>query len=76
MIPKDLLEEWKHYEITGQVIAAMEKEKERLLTAMELGHFVNPSDMEETFGGVTKASGKMEGLNTFFEIIGGNEDED
>jgi hypothetical protein len=75
MIHKDRLAQWRDYEMSGQVIKAMQEEKDQLLNAMESGVFVNPSNMEDTFGGITKATGKMEGLNTFFNIIGGeNED--
>ncbi len=74
MIPTDLLSEWKRYEVSGQVIKAMREEKERLLAAMSFGQFVNPSSMEETFGQIAQATGKMKGLNTFFEIIGEVED--
>lgn len=53
----------------------MREEKERLLAAMSFGQFVNPSSMEETFGQIAQATGKMKGLNTFFEIIGEVEDD-
>jgi len=76
VIPTDLLNEWKNYEISGQVIKAMQEEKDRLTTAMEFGQFVNPSSMEETFGQIAQATGEMKGLNTFFQIIGEDEDED
>jgi len=75
MIAKDLLDEWRNYEVSGQVIEAMEKARDELLKSMEWGHFVNPSNMEETFGMSAKAAGVMEGLNKFFNIIGG-QDED
>ena len=76
MIPTDLLSEWKKYEISGQVIKAMQEEKDRLITAMEFGHFVNHANMEETFGQIAQATGEIKGLNAFFEIIGEESDDD
>ena len=75
MIAKDLLDEWQHYEVSAQVIDAMQKAKDDLLNAMEWGQFVNPSNMEETFGMSAKAAGRMEGLNEFFSIIGRNDED-
>jgi len=75
MINKDLLDEWRGYEISAQVIQAMQNVKEELLAAMEWGQFVNPSNMEETFGMSAKAAGRMEGLNEFFNIIGGRDED-
>jgi len=75
MISTDLLSEWKRYQVSGQVIKAMQEEKERLITAMAFGQFVNPSSMEETFGQIAKATGEIKGLNTFFQIIGEEDDD-
>jgi len=77
MIPPDLLEQWRGYEISQRVIKAMQEEKDALTESMQLGHFVNPSSMEQSFGESSHAVGKMEAFNTFFNIImGGVRDED
>jgi len=77
MIPKDLLEDWRTYDITKQVVSAMQKEKDNLTASMQLGHFINTDSMESTFGQISKATGKIEGIEAFFNIINGREvDED
>jgi len=75
-IPKDLLDDWKGYEISQRIIRAMQDEKDALTQSMQLGHFVNTDDMESTFGASSKAIGKMEGLNEFFNLISGGLEDD
>ena len=77
MIPKDLLEDWLGYEITKKVVSAMQSKKDELTASMQLGHFVSTDNMEATFGAISKATGKMEGYDNFFNIVNGrDEDED
>jgi len=76
MIPKDLLDDWKTYEISQRVISAMQTRKDALTESMQLGHFIDESNMESTFGQCAHATGVMEGLNLFFDIISGGRDDE
>ena len=73
MIPKDILEDWMTFESTKRVVSAMQQKKDNLTGEMQLGRFVNTDSMEQTFGQSSKAVGKMEGYDDFFDIINGRD---
>jgi hypothetical protein len=74
MIDPDILEDWRGYEVSQIVIRAMQKRKDALTESMQLGHFIDESNMESTFGQCSHAAGEMVGLNVFFDIISGGID--
>ena len=75
-IPKDELARWKLDSVSIELTRLMQEEREVLVEAMASGHFLNLENMPGTFGATAKTVGEIEGIDHYFGIIEGGEDED
>jgi len=69
MINPEAIQEWKVNPVTVQVMALLEKEKNRILESMGNGHFLNLENMEESFGNAAKCIGEIQGISRFFDLL-------
>lgn len=76
MISKEAFNAWKEHPVTAYIIKEMQEVRNEVNEALATGAFLNLSDMESTFGNVSKATGYISGLDEFlnYDVDDGGED--
>jgi hypothetical protein len=69
MINPEAVQEWRANIVTIEMVALLEKEKQRLMEAMGNGNFLNLENMQESFSATAKCVGVIEGIDTACKLL-------